>query len=133
VRDFASQLQPMVELSVLSATSQAMMDALLRLVQDGSECCSFADIITTSYANRQLIRPDDEAFETASAAIHIETDDAVVASGSQIQEEPITGPNHVEEALPKAENLNPSQKAAIDSCEAPLALIWGPPGQLIII
>ena len=33
-------------------------------------------------------------------------------------------------AAPDADDhLNPSQRRAVQSCEAPLSLIWGPPGE----
>ncbi|KAG6895232.1 hypothetical protein C0992_002474 [Termitomyces sp. T32_za158] len=84
----------------ITATSKAMMDAVLRLLQEGQECCNFHDIITGSKS--------ETATEGEPGAVPI-------ASSSAI-EPPVNG------------RLNQSQIEAVKSCDVPLSLIWGPPG-----
>ncbi|KAG5352321.1 hypothetical protein C0989_002856 [Termitomyces sp. Mn162] len=85
----------------ITATSKAMMDAVLRLLQEGQACCDFHDIITGS--------------ENKSAMVHVEGEVIPVASSSAA-EPYVNG------------RLNQSQIDAVRSCDAPLSLIWGPPG-----
>lgn len=76
------------------ATTNAMLDAVKRLTEEGYQCCELADIIMGS-----------EALE--------------------LPLEPVSAP-WVDEAL------NDSQLAAVNSVDAPLSLIWGPPGQSLL-
>ena len=75
-----------------------MMDAIVRLMQDGDECCMFHDTITD--------RQDGPVEEQAENDIDT------------------TGLEEMEQ------KLNTSQMLAVKSAEAPLSLIWGPPGLL---
>ncbi|KAG6816131.1 hypothetical protein H0H87_008443 [Tephrocybe sp. NHM501043] len=76
------------------------MDAVLRLLKEGKDCCHFQDIITGSEGEETEPEPP---LETASAS-----------SSSTV---PLIN-----------KRLNASQTAAVESCTAPLSLIWGPPG-----
>lgn len=78
-----------------------MMDAVLRLLQEGQECCSFHDIITGSESSETATEGEPEALPIASSS-------AVEPSVNR--------------------RLNQSQIEAVNSCDVPLSLIWGPPG-----
>jgi hypothetical protein len=103
-----------------------MMDALRRLVQEGSACCSFSSIIAANYGGSSPGKPDDEPPEVdLSPNEGEESGTAEVPVG---EEETIEEPASEELTLASPDELNPSQRAAVDSCRKPLALIWGPPG-----
>ena len=78
-----------------------MKDALLRLFEEESECCLFFEIIISR--------------------------DAVIDNEEHVQER--FEAKQVDEIPQLTNNLNDSQNAAVLSCDAPLSLIWGPPGQ----
>jgi hypothetical protein len=82
------------------ATAKAMMDAIGRLVSEGSDCCSFSNLIVGKHQN-----DTDGQTEGDSDA----DDDDV---NSNLDEH----------------GLNPNQVRAVKSSDNPLALIWGPPG-----
>ncbi|KAF5370335.1 hypothetical protein D9758_006999 [Tetrapyrgos nigripes] len=85
-----------------TATSKAMMDAVIRLLSDKEECCGFYRAITGDIESAQGTIPTSQG-ESASTEDH-------------------------DDELDNA-SLNPSQIEAVRSCdEAPLTLIWGPPG-----
>jgi hypothetical protein len=75
-----------------------MIDALLRLFEDGIDCCRFYQTIISRCAD---------------------------TSTEFIQSHDNTSPVSVQGSI---EGLNPSQLAAVNSSEGPLSLIWGPPG-----
>ena len=85
------------------ATSKAMMDAVQRLLLEDQTCCTFHDIITGS--------------ENNSAIVH----------GGGGSEAITTAPSSATEPFGNG-RLNQSQIEAVKSCDAPLSLIWGPPG-----
>jgi len=76
-----------------------MIDALLRLFEDGIDCCRFYRTITSRCADQS---------------------DVDLTEFGQIED------NHSPEE--SIEGLNHSQSAAVRSCEVPFSLIWGPPG-----
>ena len=86
------------------ATSRAMIDALLRLFEDGVDCCHFYQTITTQHTND----PHADNVEHDQTRDNHSLD--IIST-----EEPIQGLNH-------------SQSSAVRSCSGPLSLIWGPPG-----
>lgn len=87
------------------ATSKAMMDAVLRLAQEGSQCCRFDYII----AGRAGVDDHDQESEDGAPG----SDDTTEFDSSSI-----------------SSSLNASQRAAVLSAERDhLALIWGPPGE----
>ena len=85
-------------LSPCLATFKAMMDALVRLYEDGADCCGFHQ----SIVDLGIEDSDEEQNEAELAPL----DDL---SGT----------------------LNESQAEAVQSCVAPLSLIWGPPGMFV--
>ena len=89
-----------------TATSRAMIDALLRLFEDGVDCCHFYQTITSRYAGH--LQADNAEYDQ-----DLDNDPLDILS----MKEPIQGLNH-------------SQSAAVHSYSGPLSLIWGPPGLL---
>jgi hypothetical protein len=87
-----------------------MMDALLRLLTQREESCAFYRVIT-----------DDEETSTE----HVDEDIVEDAIDDETREQ-----NVIEFTV--AGDLNDSQVAAVDSCSAPLSLIWGPPGRELL-
>lgn len=85
-------------LSPYSATFKAMMDALVRLYEDGADCCGF---------HQSIVNPDAEGSDE-----------------EQSEPEPVP--------FDLSGTLNESQAEAVQSCVAPLSLIWGPPGMFVI-
>jgi regulator of nonsense transcripts 1 len=84
-----------------SATARAMMDALLRLLIEREECCSFYSVITGE-AGAGIATAEQETPEV-------------------VDFEP-------------GDHLNDSQKTAVLSpSQGHLSLIWGPPGNLLIM
>jgi len=82
----------------LEATAKAMVDAVGKLVRDGSICCGFDNLIVGNHRGDTKGRADGED-----------------ADGDAIDDLDEDG-------------LNPNQVRAVESSENPLALIWGPPG-----
>lgn len=82
----------------LEATAKAMLDAVGRLVDDGSLCCSFSHLVVGKHQSDTDGQSDGDDADA-------DVDDNVDEDG-----------------------LNPNQVKAVDSSENPLALIWGPPG-----
>lgn len=77
-----------------------MLDAVGRLVNDGSVCCSFSNLIVGKH------RGDTNGQRNDGGDADGDVDDSVDEDG-----------------------LNRNQVRAVDSSENPLALIWGPPGR----
>lgn len=80
------------------------MDALIRLLTEKEASCLFHSLIT-GYVDA------DDPYPLPLNQLEVEEDRAEPASPGDIYE-----------------NLNPSQRAAVHACGAPLSLIWGPPG-----
>lgn len=75
-----------------------MLDAVGRLVRDGSDCCAFGNLVVGKHRSDAKGQTDgDDADGDANDG-------------------------------PDEEGLNPNQVRAVESSENPLALIWGPPG-----
>jgi regulator of nonsense transcripts 1 len=83
-----------------------MIDALLRLFEYGTDCCSFYQTIT---GRVPYIDPS--------------------AYGQNLEN---YSPNTALEVT-RIDSLNPSQSMAVTSCEGPLSLIWGPPGLRLLL
>lgn len=81
------------------------MDAVCRLVNEGSGCCSFSNLIVGKYS------------------IQKDTDD---------QSEADSDPDGDVSGIADSDGLNPNQVRAVESSDSPLALIWGPPGIVTI-
>jgi len=75
------------------------MDAVGRLVRDGSLCCEFSHLVVGRHQGEADGQPDGG-----------DVDDDGVDDGLDV------------------DGLNPNQVRAVESSENPLALIWGPPG-----
>jgi hypothetical protein len=75
-----------------------MLDAVGRLVNDGRVCCAFSNLIVGKHQNKTGGQADE--------------DDADRDIDGDLDED----------------GLNPNQVRAVESCDSPLALIWGPPG-----
>lgn len=75
-----------------------MLDAVGRLVKDGTVCCSFSNIIVGKHRSNASGQTDGA---DADGGVDDNLDD---------------------------DELNPNQVRAVESSENPLALIWGPPG-----
>jgi hypothetical protein len=102
----------MVDIDRPTATSKAMIDAVLRLLQEGAACCRFHKIITGD-----MDQEDDEP-----------TSDI----GQENDEQTVDGTILDVNRAPISDHLNASQISAVESCRAPLSLIWGPPGRYSI-
>lgn len=87
-----------------SATTKAMLDAVSRLVVEGSDCCRFYDIIIDSDRGEAENENENESSQTARDLDAEESD--LDTSG-----------------------LNASQIAAVRSSTSGVSLIWGPPGE----
>ena len=81
-----------------------MIDALLRLFEDRTDCCRFYQTITSQCEN-----------------------DLDVDNTQQDQNQDNLSIDVLSVREP-TEGLNRSQSAAVHSCNGPLSLIWGPPG-----
>ena len=81
------------------ATAKAMMDAIWRLVGDGSVCCSFSDLIVGNHQSDTDGQTDGDSDAGDDVAINVDE-----------------------------HGLNPNQVRAVKSSDNPLALVWGPPG-----
>ena len=86
-------------LARLEATAKAMLDAVGRLVKDGSICCSFSHLVVGKHKGDTGGRTDGEE----------DPDDDVDGDLDE-------------------DGLNPNQVRAVESSKNPLTLIWGPPG-----
>jgi len=84
--------------SRIEATAKAMLDAVGRLVRDGSLCCSFSNLIVGKHK-------DDASGQTDGEDPDVDVDGNLDKDG-----------------------LNPNQVRAVESSKNPLTLIWGPPG-----
>ena len=91
------------------ATAKAMMDAVGRLVNDGSVCCSFSDLIVGKHTGDTDSRTEGDSDDQTKGKSDAD-DDAI---------------DDVDE-----DGLNPNQVRAVESSDNPLALIWGPPGMI---
>jgi hypothetical protein len=85
-----------------------MIDALLRLFEDGTDCCQFYQTIISrsqDYSDGDSSKDDQHHGNLPLDILSVE--------------DPIQG-------------LNYSQSAAVHSCKGPLSLIWGPPGLILL-
>lgn len=82
------------------ATARAMMDAVRRLVSEGSDCCSFSNLIVGKHQTGKGIETESDS-DAGDVTNEVDLDE---------------------------HGLNPNQVRAVKSSENPLALVWGPPG-----
>ena len=80
-----------------------MLDAVGRLVNDGSVCCSFSNLIVGKHRGDKSGQTDGD-----------------------------DGDGDMDDNVVDEDGLNPNQVKAVESSENPLALIWGPPGNVEI-
>ncbi|KAG2003690.1 RNA helicase [Coprinopsis cinerea AmutBmut pab1-1] len=136
------------------ATTQAMLDALLRLILEQDQACAFYHLIVgasvdsvqdESGSEGQDADPPEESDKGKGREscdgeesdkgddpqTGVTDDDEITPDDDEMasdDDEGFVTPDPEDIVLPGAENLNDSQLEAIASWNASLSLIWGPPG-----